>query len=205
MTEGRVGSGPLISAAVPEKLMMPMRATLRPGWALAARDPARVPEGEAADERAPVESFSSPHPPAASSDGGIASPSAFAALRLITSSNFDGCSTGSSAGLGALQDLVDEDRRAPPDLEDVRAIADESTGLDVFGQVVHDRESAPRGQLCDLPGAAEEQARGDQEQAACARVGRRLEGAPRPRWPREPRASGASIPASAAAVSAACQ
>src|SRR5262249_33383989 len=35
----------------------------------------------------------------ASSDGGIVSPSAFAVLRLMTSSNFVGCSTGRSAGL----------------------------------------------------------------------------------------------------------
>ena len=33
-----------------------------------------------------------------SSDGGIVSPSAFAVLRLITSSNFVGCSTGRSPG-----------------------------------------------------------------------------------------------------------
>src|SRR5215831_11700219 len=35
----------------------------------------------------------------ASSWGGISSPSAFAVLKLITSSNFVGCSTGKSAGL----------------------------------------------------------------------------------------------------------
>src|SRR5215468_10069476 len=38
-------------------------------------------------------------------DGGIVRPSAFAVLRLITSSNFVGCSTGRSAGLAPLRIL----------------------------------------------------------------------------------------------------
>ena len=38
-------------------------------------------------------------------DGGIARPSAFAVLRLITSSNLVGCSTGKSAGLAPLSIL----------------------------------------------------------------------------------------------------
>jgi len=38
-------------------------------------------------------------------DGGIVSPRAFAVLRLITSSNLVGCSTGSSAGLAPLRIL----------------------------------------------------------------------------------------------------
>src|SRR5262245_1760395 len=41
----------------------------------------------------------------ASSVGGISRPSALALLRLITSSNFVGCSTGSSAGLAPLRIL----------------------------------------------------------------------------------------------------
>jgi hypothetical protein len=40
-----------------------------------------------------------------SSDGGIVSPSAFAVLRLITSSNLVGCSTGRSAGFVPLRIL----------------------------------------------------------------------------------------------------
>ena len=39
----------------------------------------------------------------ASSEGGTVRPSAFAVLRLITSSNLVGCSTGKSAGLCALE------------------------------------------------------------------------------------------------------
>src|SRR5262249_55714117 len=58
------------------------------------------PRGRAADERyelaAPHSITSSAR---ASSDGGTVRPSAFAVLRLIVSSNFVGCSTGSSAGL----------------------------------------------------------------------------------------------------------
>src|SRR5262245_44831432 len=41
----------------------------------------------------------------ASSDGGIVRPSAFAVLRLMTRSNFVGCSTGKSAGLAPLRIL----------------------------------------------------------------------------------------------------
>src|SRR5713226_2705600 len=40
-----------------------------------------------------------------SSDGGIVRPSAFAVLRLITSSNLVGCSMGRSAGLAPLKIL----------------------------------------------------------------------------------------------------
>ena len=47
------------------------------------------------------------------SDGGIVRPRALAVLRLMTSSNFVGCSTGRSAGLGALEDLVHVGRGAP--------------------------------------------------------------------------------------------
>src|SRR3989449_3955235 len=39
-------------------------------------------------------------------DGGIVSPSALAVLRLITSSNFVGCSTGRSPGLAPLKILL---------------------------------------------------------------------------------------------------
>ena len=41
----------------------------------------------------------------ASSDGGIVRPSALAVLRLMTSSNFVGCSTGRSPGLAPLRIL----------------------------------------------------------------------------------------------------
>src|SRR5262249_32104573 len=41
----------------------------------------------------------------ANSEGGMVSPSAFAVLRLITSSNFVGCSMGRSAGLAPFRIL----------------------------------------------------------------------------------------------------
>src|SRR5262249_50737094 len=59
------------------------------------------PRRRAADER--QDELAPPHSitlsTSASSCGGISRPSAFAVLRLITSSNFVGCSTGKSAGL----------------------------------------------------------------------------------------------------------
>src|SRR5262249_55530059 len=58
---------------------------------------------EQRDEYAPLHSITSSA--RASSVGGTSRPSAFAVLRLITSSNFVGCSTGSSAGLAPLKIL----------------------------------------------------------------------------------------------------
>src|SRR5262249_32909581 len=58
---------------------------------------------EQRDELAPLHSITSSA--RASSWGGTSRPSAFAVLRLITSSNFVGCSTGKSAGLAPLRIL----------------------------------------------------------------------------------------------------
>ena len=41
----------------------------------------------------------------------MVNPSAFAVLRLMISSNFVGCSTGISAGFGALEDPIDVSRQ----------------------------------------------------------------------------------------------
>ena len=49
----------------------------------------------------------------ASTSGGIVSPICFAAFRLMTSSNFVGCSTGKIGGLGSLQDPVNKVGGAP--------------------------------------------------------------------------------------------
>jgi len=65
-----------------------------------------------------------------SSDRGIVRPRALAVLRLMTSSNFVGLFDWEVSGLGSLQDLVDEDRRAPPQLPLVRSVRHESTRLD---------------------------------------------------------------------------
>ena len=52
----------------------------------------------------------------ASTFGGIVSPICLAVLRLMTNSNFVGCSTGRSAGLRPFQNLVHIDGRAPETL-----------------------------------------------------------------------------------------
>ena len=62
----------------------------------------------------------------ASSDGGIVRPRAFAVLRLITSSNFVGCSTGRSAGLAPLQNLVHVDGEASWHLSLVLSVCHEA-------------------------------------------------------------------------------
>src|SRR5947207_812531 len=54
---------------------------------------------------ADVASYSITSSARASSVGGIASPSAFAVLRLMTNRYLDACSTGSSAGLAPLRIL----------------------------------------------------------------------------------------------------
>ena len=55
--------------------------------------------------RSKVEHYSITSSARASSAGGMVSPSAFAVLRLMTSSNLVGCSTGKSAGLAPLRIL----------------------------------------------------------------------------------------------------
>src|SRR5512144_3014119 len=59
---------------------------------------------------------------------------------------------GQLGGPGTLEDLVHEDRRAPPDVVDVRAVAHQTAGLDVLPELVHGREPAPSRQLRDAPG-----------------------------------------------------
>ena len=49
----------------------------------------------------------------ASTFGGIVRPICFAVLRLITNSNFVGCSTGKIGGLGSFENLVDVSGCAP--------------------------------------------------------------------------------------------
>src|SRR5258708_22803154 len=62
------------------------------------------------------------------SPAGISCPMAFAVLRLTTSSKFDGCSTGTSAGL-APQHLGDLPRALAIHLRERRAIADQPTQI----------------------------------------------------------------------------
>jgi hypothetical protein len=55
--------------------------------------------------------------------GGIVGPSAFAVLRLITSSNFVACWTGRSAGFAPFQDLVYIGGGAAMEICTIRAVA----------------------------------------------------------------------------------
>src|SRR5438128_10079174 len=78
---------------------------------------------------------------------GIVSPRAFAVLRLITSSNFVGCSTGRSAGVGAFEDLVDVPGRAPKDLGITRTVRHEASSLNKSPLLEHARQPRPECQL----------------------------------------------------------
>ena len=70
-------------------------------------------------------------------------PSAFAVLRLMTSSNLVGCSNRQVAGLGALQDLVDEGRGAAPKVHDVGAVRHQATRFDAVPELVHRCQPVP--------------------------------------------------------------
>ena len=127
-----------------------------------------------------------------SSDGGIVRPRALAVLRLMTSSNFVGCSTGRSAGLGALQDLVHEDGRAPPDVDDVRRHRTSAPRPRHTPELIHGRKPAPGSQLRDSPGLREEERSATTRSApARASVAALKAASISPRL--EPRATAASI------------
>jgi hypothetical protein len=66
------------------------------------------------------------------SDWGMVSPRALAVLRLMTSSNFVGCSTGRSARFGTLEDLVDGGGGASLQVKKVCAIDYKTAGLRVL-------------------------------------------------------------------------
>ena len=82
----------------------------RPGWPLAdaaAANPLSVTQTSSGIwfAAAPGAGYSITLSARCRSDGGIVRPSAFAVLRLMTRSNFVGCSTGRSAGLAPLRIL----------------------------------------------------------------------------------------------------
>ena len=74
--------------------------------------------------------------------GGIVSPICFAAFRLMMNSNFFGCSTGRSAGLGAFQYFVHVGGGAPVQVGNAHAVAHKPTGFHIFSPVVYRREPA---------------------------------------------------------------
>lgn len=64
-------------------------------------------------------------------------PRAFALFVLITSSNFTGCSTGSSAGFAPLEDTVDVERRAAVMVDAVGPERDQCALFDKLAVAVH--------------------------------------------------------------------
>jgi hypothetical protein len=75
----------------------------------------------------------------ASTLGGMVKPICFAVLRLITSSNFLGCSTGKIGRLGSLQDSVHVIGNAPVAVRDVRSVPHEPAVIHSFSVVIHRR------------------------------------------------------------------
>ena len=70
---------------------------------------------------------------------GILSPRALAVLRLITSSNFVGCSTGKVSGLGSLQDLVHVPGYKSVPVCAVSPVVHEPAGIYSFSDTIHRR------------------------------------------------------------------
>ena len=73
----------------------------------------------------------------------ILRPSAFAVLRLTTSSNFVGCWTGKSAGLAPLRIARSVDAELPVGIGDAHAIAQQSAGDRVFAELIDGRQALP--------------------------------------------------------------
>jgi hypothetical protein len=63
---------------------------------------------------------------------GTVRPIARAVVRLITSSNLLGCSTGIITGLCPMQDFVDHVGSPPEQIGVVRSIGHETTGFDII-------------------------------------------------------------------------
>ncbi len=76
----------------------------------------------------------------ASTFGGIVRPICLAVLRLITSSNFVGCSTGMSAGFVPFENLVDHKRSALVAFGTVGSIGHQTTAVDKISWTVNRRQ-----------------------------------------------------------------
>ena len=111
-------------------------------------------EGEAAEEGAPVhEGDGAAHwissSARTSNADGMVSPSAFAVLRLMTSSYRLGDSTGQGGRAGAAEDPVDVDGRAAELLGEARRVGHETSQLGELPQRVDARQPVLAGQLGD--------------------------------------------------------
>ena len=73
----------------------------------------------------------------ASTCGGIVTPICLAAFRLITSSNFVGCSTGSSAGLAPFRIFVDIGGGATEGIRLARTVGHKASGIRVLSLPIH--------------------------------------------------------------------
>src|SRR5215813_6736235 len=67
-------------------------------------------------------------------------PSALAVLRLITSSNLVGCSTGRSDGLGTPENFVHEVRRAATQIGEVGSVGHQPPAIHRLFQLIHCRQ-----------------------------------------------------------------
>ena len=76
----------------------------------------------------------------ARNDAGIFCPIALAVVRLTTSSNLVGCSTGISPGLTPAQNFVDQLGGAPVLIREVRSVGYEAASLDMNAVIEHGRQ-----------------------------------------------------------------
>jgi hypothetical protein len=125
-----------------------MHETCAPVWHM------RV-ECEQRDELAPLISMTSSA--SASRLAGMVSPSALAVLRLITSSNLVGCSTGGSAGLSPLRTRARVQAGLPTCLGNASTIAHQSTGFRGLTQVITRGKSILDRQCGELIALTEEE------------------------------------------------
>ena len=90
---------------------------------------------------APVHTpIGSPRPPETARSEGVVSRRAWAVFRLITNSNFVGCSTGRSAGFAPFQNLVHIGGGAPEQVAATRPIGHETTNLGKLPTPEHRRQ-----------------------------------------------------------------
>ena len=94
------------------------------------------------DELLPLHSITSSA--RARSVGGTVMPSALAVLRLITKSNLVGCSTGRSAGFGALKDLVYVGSGPPPEIKEARPVTHQAASCYMQPVRIHRRQPVLR-------------------------------------------------------------
>src|SRR5262249_2779993 len=80
---------------------------------------------------------------------GILRPSAFAVVRLMTSSNAVGCSTRKISRLGTLENFVDNFARAPKLVRIVRSVRHKTSGLDISPYRTNCGQPRTQGKLID--------------------------------------------------------